>query len=190
MTQVDVKIRSGDACVPDPYLLWDTGWVQDLDNQPFGGYGDWAIAEGPDKEPQNQVGLKAQKALETAILIQLFTDRRVDDEVQPPDGTDDRRGWAGDGFDLRADLDEQPMGSHLWLLERAPLYSNETRILAEQYCREALQVLIDQGAVADFDVTVETDSIRGAMLINVSAYSETRSTIYQQRFARVWEQVE
>lgn len=189
MSSIDVKIRSGEACVPDPYLIWDTEWRQDIDNEPFGGFGDWAIAEGPDVEPNNQVGLKAQKALATAILIQLFTDRRIDDNVQPPDGTDDRRGWAGDGFDVRDDLYEREMGSHLWLLERAPLHDEYTKLLAEQYCHEALQVFLDQGAVAKFDVLVETDSLTGAMLINVTAYSQDKTAIYQQRFSRLWEQI-
>lgn len=189
MTNVDVKIRSNDTCIPNPYALWDTEWRQDIDGQPFGGFGDWAIAGDAQAEPYNQGGLKAQKALATAILIQLFTDKRVSDDIEPPDGSGDRRGWVGDGFDVRSDLDEREMGSHLWLLERSPLYSETTQLLARQYCEEALEVFIQQGVVARFKIEIDVDSNQGSMLINVSAYSKTNTAIYEQRFSRVWEQI-
>ena len=110
----DVLIRENEGCDPDPHLLWDSRW------SPADGVADWRLA-GID-ETLNRGGLAAKAGLETAAILCLFTDRRV-----PPthplaylaDG--DPRGWWGDGVDVRTDLGEAPLGSFLWLLERAPL---------------------------------------------------------------------
>lgn len=109
-----------------------TIWSRDL------GAGDWLI---PDVAG---VG----SAIETAILISLFTDREALPDDAIPDGTGDPRGWIGDA--------DQPykIGSRIWLLSRAKK-TTETLRRASDYITEALQWMIDDGAVTRFDVAVE-----------------------------------
>lgn len=84
--------------------------------------------------------------LETAVLLSLFTDRRAGADDVIPDGSGDPRGWWGNTGRTR------PLGSKLWLLERAK-QTEETRLRARDYASEALAWLVDDG-VAD-DVAVE-----------------------------------
>lgn len=84
--------------------------------------------------------------LQSAILISLFSDRVALPDDVIPDGTTDRRGWWADTVD--------PIGSRLWLLERAKL-STQTLQAARDYISEALQWLIDAGAVDHFEVLTE-----------------------------------
>ncbi|WP_227105127.1 phage GP46 family protein [Chromobacterium rhizoryzae] len=85
--------------------------------------------------------------LETAILISLFTDRIAGQADAIPDGTGDPRGWC-------CDDPARPIGSRLWLLRRAK-QTTETANRARDYIIEALQWLIDDGAVIKFDVRVQ-----------------------------------
>jgi phage gp46-like protein len=93
--------------------------------------------------------LEAEEGLKTAILISLFTDRRVTAEELPPEERD-RRGWWADA--LNADDDQ--IGSKLWLLKREKI---TTQVIAkfQQYCEEALQWLVDDGIAESVDVIVE-----------------------------------
>ncbi|MEP0518575.1 MAG: phage GP46 family protein [Hyphomicrobiales bacterium] len=180
-----VIIRRYEACETDPHLPWDSVWIQDSDNAQ-GGYADWALAE-PD-ETGNQIGLRAKSALHTAILICLFTDKRLPDGGEPTPNDPDRRGWHGDTYDVRADKSEREMGSLLWTLERGALTEFQTEELAKSYCHEALQTLIDQGVVASFKVETEADVVGGLLKILVNAYSNDGSEQYSQRFGYAWEQ--
>lgn len=110
-----------------------TSWV------PQTGYGDWQVA-GPD--------LRGGSDLETAVLISLFTDRLADPDDVIPDGTDDRRGWWGDAGR------DRPLGSKLWLLERAK-QTEATRLRAADYMQTALDWMIDAGVAAEVVVTAE-----------------------------------
>ena len=57
--------------------------------------------------------LLADGGLQTAVLVSLFSDRRVrEDELQP--GVSTRRGWWGD----RLSDDNDEIGSRLWLLRQ------------------------------------------------------------------------
>ena len=92
------------------------------------GYGDLSV-EGADFEADDGVA--------TAVLVSLFTDRRVMADELPP-GDTDRRGWWGDG--VVGDRDE--IGSKLWLLrrrKREPSLPDQ----AAAYAREALQWMLD-----------------------------------------------
>jgi phage gp46-like protein len=86
--------------------------------------------------------------LETAVIISLFTDKRVGIEELPPLETD-RAGWWGDMF---ADLENDEVGSKLWLLAREKQTSQTlTRVI--QYCKEALQWLVDDDVAESFEVS-------------------------------------
>lgn len=113
----------------DIATIWDTA----------NGRGDWQLS-GAD--------LASGDDLATAVLISLFTDRsaNVDDVI--PDGTTDRRGWWGDQGE------NYPIGSRLWLLERAK-QTSETLARAKDYMAEALQWLIDDGVAASIDIYAE-----------------------------------
>ena len=109
MSNLAFSIRSNEGCAPQPILTWDTVW----DAQ--SGFADWAYADR--SEASNRGGLQAQAALQTAVILCLFTDRYC-----PPDHPlafllegDDPRGWWGDGVDVARDQGEAPLGSLLLL---------------------------------------------------------------------------
>ncbi len=77
------------------------------------------------------------------------------------------------------------MGSLLWLLERAVL-NEQTRALAQVYAEEALAVLVEQGAVAETQVTTEMRQEQGFLGIVVRHFSHGAERIYEQRFNVVW----
>lgn len=122
--------------MPDISTIW----------QPAEARGDWALA-GPD--------FASGQDLATAVLISIFTDRRADPDDVIPDGSGDPRGWWGDAGRAR------PLGSKLWLLERAK-QTEEIRLRAEDYIRDALAWLVEDGIAAS--VTVIATWERGALL--------------------------
>lgn len=86
--------------------------------------------------------------LETAVSLSLFTDRRAtDDEL--PFGEISKRGWWGDQF---LDVPGDKIGSKLWFLSRSKR-TQETLRRTEDYCREALQWLIEDGVAKTITVT-------------------------------------
>ncbi|PPQ42173.1 phage GP46 family protein [Rhodopseudomonas palustris] len=176
-----LQVRIGESSDAQPNLGWDTIW------SPWGGCGDWAIA-GAD-EPQNRGGLRAKAALHTAVIIQLFTDRRIEDDhplrylVQG----DDPRGWWGDGVDVRADLHETELGSLLWVFERAPL-TEEIRQWVERLALEALQPLIDQGAAAKIKAQAVAQFALNRCDLAVQIYGRDGARVYDQRFEDIWRQ--
>ena len=87
--------------------------------------------------------------LATAVTISLATDALAAADDAIPDNTTNRRGWWGD---LPID-DARPdrIGSRLWLLRRAKA-TPATQRLAEQYIREALAWMIEDGVAGRIDV--------------------------------------
>lgn len=176
---MDIRMRDSEGTDAQPFLLWDTYWnADDLDTY----FADWQLA-GP-SAPLNAYGLSSNHALNTAILLSLFTWRRAEVYDVLPAGTDPK-GWWGDDIDLEGN--EGPLGSRLWLLIRAPLNAN-TITLAETYAYEALQPLIDQGAVATFVCTATIDKVQGFLTLAVNAYSQNGQLIYSQKFENLWRQ--
>lgn len=88
--------------------------------------------------------------LETSIVTSLFTDRRVEFDKQIPPSPEDRRGWWGDNFNEPGDF----IGSRIWTLNREKLVEVDILALAEDFAREALQWMIDDGIINTLDVTV------------------------------------
>jgi phage gp46-like protein len=175
---VDVVIRAAEGCDPDPFLLWNATWSS------ADGIADWRLA--------GSGGLAADAALATAVVLCLFTDKRV-----PPDHpvaylTDgDPRGWWGDGVDVRADLDETELGSWLWLLERAPLtfLQQSGARWAEQFARDALAPLIGQNAVSRIDASATVDEIANRLELSVQLYGRDGASAYDRKFELVWKQM-
>lgn len=100
-------------------------------------------------------GIAADEGLGTCVLLSLFLDRRAGtDDVLPDASSGDRRGWIGDAFAE----DDDRIGSRLWLLQREK-QTEETRRRAEDYAREALAWLLDEGLATAIRVTAEWVSI-------------------------------
>ena len=116
-----------------------------------------------------------------AVLISLFSWRRAnaDDDVQ--DG--DRQGWWADTYNSDGDL----TGSRLWELLRQKVTTQALR-QAEEFGREALQWMIDDGVAQTVGVAVEADdSGRVDMLVTVTKPDRSATTI---RFQDVWEKLQ
>lgn len=176
-----LRVRIGEGNTKQPILLWDSVWSPQL------GSADWAIA-GAD-EPQNRGGLQARAALHTAVIMLLFTDRRMraDHPLQYLVAGDDPRGWWGDGVDVRGDLFEDEMGSLLWVFERAPL-TEDIRRWVEALTLEALAPLIKQGAAVRIDASADAMFAINRVDLLVEIYGRDGARIYDQRFADIWKQ--
>ena len=83
----------------------------------------------------------------TAVAISLFTDRESASDDVIPDGSGDPRGWWADDLEVK-------IGSRIWLLARSKR-TQQVLSRAQDYVREALQWMIDDGVVARFAVTTE-----------------------------------
>ena len=93
-----------------------------------------------------------EQAWRRAAIISLLTWRRagVDDKLDDPE----RYGWWGDSFPTFTD---DQIGSRLYLLRRRTLTAQTERD-AQDYAREALQWMLDDGRVS----AVLIDITRGA----------------------------
>lgn len=133
--------------------------------------GDWLIVAGD---------LAKGDDLATSIVVSLFTDRVANADDVPPDGTDDRRGWWGDTVNGR------PLGSRLWLLSREKT-TQETLNRARDYCREALQWLLDDKVAASVDVRctyAPPPAAPGIMQINIEVLRPGGGA--PQKFNHIW----
>ena len=99
------------------------------------------------KVQDQTVDLGEGSALESAVLISLFTDARVTAE-ELPEGEPSRRGHWGDAFTGAA------TGSKLWLLSRGKR-TPETLRLYEDYGRQALRWLVADGHVTEIILSAE-----------------------------------
>jgi phage gp46-like protein len=134
------------------------------------GRGDWA------RDPDGNLALAGD--LEAAIWVSLFTDRRTKPDDVLTDGTDDRRGWWADTYA------EKPIGSRLWLLDRSKRLP-ETLRRAEEYTREALAWLIEDGVAARVDVTAEWAGPTFMVIRPVVIHRDGRRT--DLRFEWAWQ---
>lgn len=133
--------------------------------------------------------LQCAAAIETAVIICLMTDRRVEPS-ELPEG-ESNRGWPGDAFDLLPG--EVPLGSKLWLLRRRALTGPDgasIEILAADYAREALQTLIDQGVAVRAEVSATRDETCNRLDLDVALYGRDGAQIYHRRFDDLWRQID
>lgn len=180
---VTPRIRLNEGRDPQPQLLWDSIWDATR------GLAEWALAAA--SETLNRGGLAATRALETAIVIQLFTDKRlpVDHPLSKYVDGDDLRGWWGDGVDVRTDLGESEMGSLLWVLARAPL-TEEVRRWAETLAKDALQTLVRQRIAERIDVSAITEPAIGRLDLWIKVYRSNGSLAVDRRFDDIWNQLQ
>ncbi|MDI7924606.1 phage GP46 family protein [Ferirhizobium litorale] len=159
----------------EPYRAPDLGWN--------GVFGDLILnALTHEGAPGD---LRAEQGLATQVLICLMTDRRVE-ASELRDG-DENRGWVGDSFDMMDG--ETPLGSRLWLLRRSALYPG-IEVKAEDYAREALQPLIDQGAASRVDVTATANHSANRLDLAVTVYGRNGTEAYSSKFELLWRQID
>lgn len=121
------------------------------------------------------------QGLETAVLISLFTNRRVNDEKLLPDNSNDKGGWWG------FEYSEFSFGSRLWLLRRGK-NRNELLSLAEQYVKEALQWMIDKDVAETIQVVASFSNPKIMMLdIQISRPEISEEKRYTYRYFFNWE---
>ena len=143
--------------MPDITLSWDSA----------NNHADWV---------QSGAVLMTGNDLESAIIISLFSDRiaAVGDVI--PDGTNDPRGWWADT--------DVPIGSRLWLLKRSKQIP-ETLQKAYDYIAEALQWLLDDQVVAQFDINVQW--VRASTLgAQITAYKQDGTTLMTGQYVWAW----
>jgi phage gp46-like protein len=126
---------------------------------------DWSVSGGQ---------LVTDSGLETAVLISLFTDRRVSDTSEG-----DSRGWWGDSY---PDIQGDQIGSRLWQLARE---KQTTALLkARQYALEALQWMVTDGLVSRVNVNASVAS-QNALFLDISLQRST-GKLQQLRFKAFW----
>lgn len=95
--------------------------------------------------------LELDNGLQTAIYISLFTDRRIGEDDEIPDRSNDRRGYWGDT------LEDEPLGSFLWTLDREKITTSLLNKI-DTYSKDALNWLIEDGIASEINTIVERDS--------------------------------
>jgi phage gp46-like protein len=111
------------------------------------------------------------------------------DDIRPDPDSEDRCGWWGD-FEAETIWDGWPIGAKLWLLSRskiAPAESGDgsTLAMAEEYCRIALQPIIDKRICSHIEVEA---SRVGVQQINVSVKVYRGPTLQiELRFQNLWD---
>jgi len=139
----------------------------------------WDVANGRGDWAMDEADLAAGNDLPTALLISLFTDRSALPDDVIPDGTNDRRGWLGD-------LDEDyPIGSRLWLLDRAK-QTDETLARAKEYMAEALQWMIDDGVAGSIDIYAEWTR-PGMLGARITVYQPAKGAQSTLKFDWAWQ---
>lgn len=124
--------------------------------------------------------LAVDDGLKTAVLISLFTDRRVDSDDLPPEESS-LRGWWADQFpDVPGDL----IGSRLWLLKREKR-TVETLNRAVEYSIEALNWMVEDGVADSLDVSADYDD-NGALMLTITIMKPKDKDATTFRFKPKW----
>lgn len=185
-----IRLRDKEECREQPFLSPDL-YIHVAD---YGVYLDYKLADADERT--NRGGLRSKEALHTAILIQLFTDARMRDDDMLLDELDpDRRGWWGDSVAPVEGQGEYMIGSRLWTLRRATL-DEDTAQIANDMVVECLQPIVDQGAVARFEVETIASYQRiqygpetGVLMIGIRGYAQSGLLIYDQKYEVLWDQI-
>lgn len=143
-----------------------------LEWDPAAGSGDLVIRD-------DDVG--ADEGLVTAAILSLFTDRRAEDDDGLPGDDGNRRGWWADEF---AEVEDDRIGSRLWLLDRSAKRSDVAR-QAEDYAREALAWMLEDAVAERVEVTASTTG--DALLLAIEIFKPGAADPLRLRFSHAWE---
>lgn len=128
----------------------------------------------------NGGALAEDNQLHSAVLMQLFTNKRVpNDQTEYISDRINRGGWWGDAF---APFE---MGSLLWTLDRGAM-NDATIGDAKRFAREALQPIIDQGAAASMSIEVQRDKVGGMISLLIKLFGSDGQSIYDHQYRRFW----
>jgi phage gp46-like protein len=176
-----ITIAPGQNCADTGLFAWDSVWSNDL------GAADWAKAGQGIEESWNRGGLRATRAIETFVVLSLFTNKRCPDDhplAKYADG--DLQGYWADGLSR---LDGEPdLGSLLWLLERN-VVSEENRRWAEVFAYDALTPALTSGLAAKITTSASILPMQNGIMLAVSLYARDGNTIYKRQFDLVWQQI-
>lgn len=115
-------------------------------------YWDSSALQGDFNTTENTGDIDTDEGLDTAILISLFTDRRINEDDPILDSNNDnKRGWWGD---IVSNVEDDQIGSRLWLLDRSKAV-DEVLVQCKEYALESLPWLIDDGIAKNINVIVE-----------------------------------
>ena len=113
--------------------------------------------------------------LETAVLISIFTERRVESDDEEANTLTYKGGWWGDASGDFIDR----IGSRLWRLRRSKAtVSNINR--AKIYLNECLQWMIDDGVSTRIDVEVERGTTPADLYFEIDIWRPGESTPWSQ----------
>jgi phage gp46-like protein len=147
-------------------------------------WADWLLnPDGSLDETQELVNI-----VKVALLTWSLAD---DDDLLPDPDSTDRCGWWGD-LDAETIWDGWPIGAKIWLLSRSKITPAEaqqgsTLMLAEQYCRVALQPMIDKNLCSHIDVEVTKGSIE-RINVAIKVYRGPQLQI-DLRFQNLWDEI-
>jgi phage gp46-like protein len=126
--------------------------------------------------------------LESMVLVSLMTNARATAEeyqqaqlvlVENPNNVIKLNGWWGDSY---SSIQGNQIGSKLWTLARQKT-TNDVRLLSEEYVKEALQYLIDDGIAS----TIDTTSVWAEDAVDMSIQiTKPDGTLEEFRFQFVW----
>jgi phage gp46-like protein len=147
-------------------------------------WADWLLKpDGSLDETEELVNI-----VKVALLTYALAD--PDDILPDPDSTD-RCGWWGD-LDAETIWDGWTIGAKIWLLKRAKITpagarEGSTLARAEQYCRVALQPMIDKRLCTHIDVEATRGSIERINVL-VRLYRGPQAQI-ELRFQNLWAEI-
>jgi len=122
--------------------------------------------------------LEQDGGLRTAVIISLFTNKRVTEEELPP-GEVSKEGWWGDLF---PDIDNDKIGSKLWLLSREKA-TTETLNKAREFAKDSLLWLTEDGIAETVSVDAEWVSTG---VLGLSVYGTRPQNKSTFKFDFVW----
>jgi phage gp46-like protein len=98
--------------------------------------------------------LESDDGLETAVLMSLYTDKRIsdDDPILDYNNPEDKRGWWGDLLVPFEEGDE--IGSKIWLLSREKT-TQDVIVKLQSYIEESLAWLVNDQIVSKAEVEIE-----------------------------------
>jgi phage gp46-like protein len=128
--------------------------------------------------------LVAEKDLETAITLSLFSDRRaaVDDPIEAGESL---RGWWGDTF---SEVKNDKFGSKLWLLRREKQLQSVLE-RAKQYAQESLQWLVDDRVAQKILVITEIVGEKPSGILGIRVEVTRPTGVQTYKFDYVWNQI-
>jgi len=125
--------------------------------------------------------LVTDDGLQTAVVISLFTDRRVTAE-ELPDGETDLRGFWGD---VSPPVAGDKLGSKLWLLAREKA-TTDVLARAREYAEESLAWLVEDQVASS--VTVTTEYLRPGLMAMAIIINRPSGETVNYRYDYNWQQ--